>query len=53
MEGSVKNGFQFKVDAPGCSAPVKTDKRVSDVIPESKTGVRPSCGIENGLETVE
>ena len=45
--------LQFKLDTLGCSQPVETVKSVSDVIQAMKTGDRPICGVEDGLETVE
>jgi len=54
VESSVwDNDRQFKLDTIKRSEPVKTVKSVSDVVPATKTGDRPSCGVEDGLQTVE
>jgi len=47
------NDRQFELDALWCWQPLKTDKSVGDVIRAPKTSDRPSCGVKNGLETIE
>jgi len=45
---------QFKLDALGCSSkPVKTGESVCNMLRATKTSDRPSCRVEDGLETVK
>ena len=51
MESSVYDDRQFELHALGRSKPVETGKSI--MLRATKTSDRPSCGVEDGLETVE
>jgi len=51
MKSAVDDESQVKLDPLRSREPVKTGKRVCDVVRSSKTGSQPSSGIENRLKT--
>jgi len=53
MKSSVDNDRQFELDALGCSQPLKASKSICNMLRATKTGDRPSCRVENRLETVK
>ena len=53
MESSVYDDRQFELDALERSKPVETGKSIRNMLRATKTSDRPSCGIQDELETVE
>ena len=53
MKSSVDNDGEFELDALGHSEPVETGESICNMLRETETGDRPSCRINDGLETVE
>jgi len=53
MKSSVNSDRQFELDALGCSQPVKAGRSICNMLRATKTGDRPSCRIEDRLETVK
>jgi len=53
VESSVYDDRQFELDALGHSKPVETGKSIRNMLRAMKTSDQPSCGVEDGLETVE
>ena len=53
MKSSVHEDRQFKLDALGRSKPVETGESISNMLRATETGDRPSCRVDDGLETVK
>ena len=53
MKSSVYNDRQLELDALGCSKPVETGESICNMLRAMETGDRPSCRLEDRLETVE
>ena len=53
MKSSVDNDGEFELDALGRSEPVETGESICNMLRPTETGDRPSCRIDDGLETVE
>ena len=53
MKSSVDNDGEFELDTIGRSEPVETGESICNMLRATETGDRPSCRIDDGLETVE
>ena len=53
MKSSVDNDGEFELDALGHSEPVETGESICNMLRATETSDRPSCRIDDGLETVE
>ena len=52
VKSSADSDRQFELDALGCPQPVKTGESICNMLRATKTSDRPSCRVEDRLETV-
>jgi len=53
VKSSVDNDGEFELDVLRRSEPVETGEIICNMLRATETGDRPSCRIDDGLDTVE